>query len=238
MGGDPINGVDKDGGDAEWHKDKNGNWQPDYGDTRINENGYKEIYTGKDWSVQPLPSLMDVYLSSPSNLKEYTAYRDSHPWRPHEALGDGLVGQAFGWYAMGETFELIGKGVFGIAAKAFKTLKGAITTEEVAERGITNELSKTISVQKQARHIVGTAKEGEGYLNSVKDAQSVLDAVHSGEAAYMGTSKAGHLIYKFDGVTGTNVNLGAGITGQPTNVFMIKGTVNPTVVPTNPFWKP
>jgi hypothetical protein len=37
-------------------------------------------------------------------------------------------------------------------------------------------------------------------------------------------------------MVGTNVNIGAGITEQPTNVFMIKGTVNPTVVPTNPFW--
>lgn len=107
-----------------------------------------------------------------------------------------------------------------------------------AAKGVTNGLSKTISVQKQARHIAGTAKPGRGFLNSVDDAQAVLDAVHSGNATFLGTSKAGHQIYRFNGVTGTNVNLGAGITGQPTNVFMIKGTTSPSVVPTSPLWKP
>ncbi|MCZ2101154.1 MAG: hypothetical protein LC107_06420 [Chitinophagales bacterium] len=109
--------------------------------------------------------------------------------------------------------------------------------EADAAKGVTNGLSKTISAQKQARHIAGTAKSGGGFLNSVDDAQSVLNAVHSGKATFLGTSKAGHQVYRFNGVTGTNVNLGAGITGQPTNVFMIKGTTSPTVVPTNPFWK-
>jgi RHS repeat-associated protein len=101
-----------------------------------------------------------------------------------------------------------------------------------------NNLNKTISLQKQARHIAGTAKAGGGYLNSVDDAQAVLNAVHSGEATFLGTSKAGHQIFRFNGVTGTNVNLGAGITGQPTNVFMIKGTTSPSIVPTTPFWTP
>ena len=108
----------------------------------------------------------------------------------------------------------------------------------IAAKGVTNSLSKTISVQKQARHIAGTAKPGGGFLNSVDDAKSVLNAVHSGKATYLGTSSQGHLVYRFNGVTGTNVNLRAGITGQPTNVFMIKGTTSPSVVPTNPFWKP
>jgi RHS repeat-associated protein len=99
-------------------------------------------------------------------------------------------------------------------------------------------LSRKISVQKQARHIAGTARPGGGFLNSVDDAQAVLDAVHSGEATFLGTSRAGHQVYRFNGVTGTNVNLGAGITGQPTNVFMIKGTASPSVVPTSPLWTP
>ena len=107
-----------------------------------------------------------------------------------------------------------------------------------AAKGVTNGLSKTISAQKQARHIAGTAKSGGGFLNSIDDAQSVLNAVHSGKATFLGTSKAGHQVYRFNGVTGTNVNLGAGITGQPTNVFMIKGTTSPSVVPTSPLWKP
>jgi len=102
---------------------------------------------------------------------------------------------------------------------------------------ILSKISKRISVQKQARHLAGKAKAGGGYLNSVEDAQKVLDAVHSGEATYIGTTKAGHQVFRYDGVTGTNVNVGAGITGQPTNVFIIKGTASPSVVPTGPFWQ-
>src|SRR5690554_3227619 len=64
-----------------------------------------------------------------------------------------------------------------------------ITT--VAAKGVTNGLSKTISAQKQARHIAGTAKPGGGFLNSVDDAQSVLNAVHSGKATFLGTSSQG-----------------------------------------------
>lgn len=115
---------------------------------------------------------------------------------------------------------------------------GDLGKSGAAAKGVTTGLSKTVSVQKQARHIAGTAKPGGGFLNSVDDAQSVLNAVHSGKATFLGTSKAGHQVYRFNGVTGTNVNLGAGITGQPTNVFMIKGTTSPSVVPTSPLWKP
>jgi RHS repeat-associated protein len=104
-------------------------------------------------------------------------------------------------------------------------------------KNIPGGLSKIISVQKQARHLAGTAGAGKGYLNSLQDAQKVLDAVHSGEATFLGISKEGHAVYKLESVTGTNVNLGAGYPNQPTNVFFIKGTVAPTVVPTNPSWR-
>ena len=33
-------------------------------------------------------------------------------------------------------------------------------------------------------------------------------------------------------------NLGVGITDQATNVFIIKGTKSPSIVPTNPNWSP
>lgn len=66
----------------------------------------------------------------------------------------------------------------------------------------------------------------------------MINAVHSGEAEFVGTMKGGHQVFKFTGVTGTNVNAGAGITNQSTNLFMIKGTASPSVVPINPNWKP
>ena len=105
-------------------------------------------------------------------------------------------------------------------------------------KGVLKNLNKAISVQKQARHLVGTAGNGKGFVNSIEDAQAVLDAVHSGDAKLLGTSKSGNLVYRCDAVTGTNVNIGAGVTGQPTNVFMIKGTTSVSVVPTSPTWKP
>lgn len=107
--------------------------------------------------------------------------------------------------------------------------------------GVPNGLSKTVSRQKQLRHLAGTAenaKNGGGFMNSLADAQSVLDAVHSGKATLLGTNKSGFPVYRVNGVVGTNVNAGAGIANQSTNVFIIKGTVSPSVVPTNPGWKP
>jgi hypothetical protein len=104
-----------------------------------------------------------------------------------------------------------------------------------------SSLSKSISRQKQLRHLVGTtenAKNGGGYMNNLQDAQKVLDAVHSGAAQYLGTTKNGHVVVKYIQVTGTNVNKAAGITNQQTNVFMIKGTASPSVVPINPMWTP
>jgi hypothetical protein len=102
-------------------------------------------------------------------------------------------------------------------------------------------IGTTVS-QKQLRHIAGrpefAARGGGGYFNSVDDAQAVLDAYHSGSATILGKSPQGFPIVRFDGITGTNVNVGAGIRDQATNVFMIKGTSRPSVVPTNPFWKP
>lgn len=109
----------------------------------------------------------------------------------------------------------------------------------VTYKVLINGLSKTVSSQKQLRHLAGTpenVKNGGGFMNSVSDAQSVLDAVHTGKATFLGTNKAGFPVFLFKGVTGTNVNVGAGITGQSTNVFIIKGTTSLSVVPTNPFW--
>ena len=91
--------------------------------------------------------------------------------------------------------------------------------------------------QKQLRHIHERNEyRGGGYLNNLQDAQAVLDALHSGNAVLLGYSRQGFPIVRVDSVVGTNVNLGAGIVSQPTNVFMIKGTAHPSVVPMNPNW--
>jgi hypothetical protein len=88
-------------------------------------------------------------------------------------------------------------------------------------------------------HIAGRNEyRGGGYLNSLDDAQNVLDAYRSGSITILGKSKQGFPIVKYEGVTGTNVNIGAEISNQPTNVFMIKGTKSPRIVTMNPNWTP
>lgn len=80
------------------------------------------------------------------------------------------------------------------------------------------------------------ARGGGGYVSSVADAQKVLDAYHGGQTTVLGRNAQGFPVVKFEGVTGTNVNVGVGIIDQPTNVFIIKGTKSPSIVPTNPNW--
>ncbi|MCO2576488.1 filamentous hemagglutinin [Pseudomonas aeruginosa] len=122
-----------------------------------------------------------------------------------------------------------GKGVVTDGPKGILTLKDF------------PDVSTKIS-QKQLRHIAGTqqleARGGGGFLNSVSDAQKVLDAYHTGQVKILGRNAQGFPVVKFEGVTGTNVNLGVGITDQATNVFIIKGTKSPSIVPTNPNWSP
>lgn len=79
---------------------------------------------------------------------------------------------------------------------------------------------------------------GEINLSPFFPSPFFLDAYHSGQAVVLGKNPHGFPIVKFEGVTGTNVNLGAGISNQPTNVFIIKGTKSPSIVPTNPNWSP
>jgi hypothetical protein len=101
------------------------------------------------------------------------------------------------------------------------------------------QVQTKISDQRQLRHLKDKKEYKDGsYVDSADDAQKVLDAYHSGDATILGTTRAGHTVVRYDGVTGTNVNIGANYPSQPTNVFIIKGTAHPSVVPTDPTWSP
>jgi RHS repeat-associated protein len=91
-------------------------------------------------------------------------------------------------------------------------------------------ISKKVS-NRQYRHVAGKDYKGGGYLNSFKDAETVLSGFHSGAANIIGKTKNGHLIIIFKGVTGTHVSGGK---TQVTNTFLIKGTAKPSIVPTTP----
>ncbi len=97
--------------------------------------------------------------------------------------------------------------------------------------------SNRVSAQKQKRHLKGS-NGNKGYLNSQKEADEVYDAIKNGNATYLGTTSQGHHVYRYNGVTGFNNNPGAGYTNQPTNVFMLKGSSSPSIVPTNPNFTP
>ncbi|MFV2104650.1 polymorphic toxin type 50 domain-containing protein [Micromonospora sp. LOL_024] len=100
-------------------------------------------------------------------------------------------------------------------------------------------VSAIISRQKQGRHVQGHplhANTGKSYFSSHADAQRVLDAYHNGGATVLGQTSNGNIVVRYDSVVGYNNNPGAGFIDQPTNVFMIKGTKSPSVVPVNPNW--
>lgn len=108
-------------------------------------------------------------------------------------------------------------------------------------RGVTIDrlsVNATVSAQRQGRHVLGAREYGGGsYFNSADDAQAVLDGFHSGAAEVLGV-KGNDIVVRMPGVTGFNHNPGAGFPNQATDVFFIKGTSSPSVVPYNPAWTP
>lgn len=154
--------------------------------------------------------------------------------------------------------KLFNEGKYKEAAAEFldhKEYKNANTKQQIKERikavsdavlQYDKEMSQLSNIgtkisQKQLRHIKNRKEWIErgkgGYMESRDDAQKVLDAMHSGDAKILGTTNQG-VVVKYDGVTGFNNNPSAGFIDQATNVFIIKGTKAPSVVPTSPIWKP
>ncbi|WP_329427960.1 hypothetical protein OG339_00700 [Streptosporangium sp. NBC_01495] len=80
----------------------------------------------------------------------------------------------------------------------------------------------------------GNWYRGGGYFNSHGDAQAVLDAYHSGAAQIMGITRSGNIQIRVTSIVGYDNNPAMNRLGVPTNIFMIKGTKSPSVVPMNP----
>lgn len=144
-----------------------------------------------------------------------------------EAFADGVAKVGVGTIMM--ILSVLG------GRKGVKMGKGAKGRWQASKKLPT--IGKKVS-QKQLRHVKGRKEwtdRGRGsYMNSAEDAQQVLNAVHNGEATVLGTTRQGHLLVRYNGVTGYNNNPAAGYTNQPTNVFLIKGSKSPSVVPTSP----
>jgi RHS repeat-associated protein len=124
--------------------------------------------------------------------------------------------------------------------KALRGVKGLEQALSVPSR-VESAIGKSINAGKQERHLLGTVANEDGrggYFKSIDDAQAVLDSYHAGTAEVLGATKSGSVVVRVPSVTGFNNNVGAGFLGQPTNVFLIKGTKNVSVVPTTPNWSP
>jgi hypothetical protein len=118
---------------------------------------------------------------------------------------------------------------------------GAVPKFITTSRGATIDrmtVNKSISLQRQGRHVLDARQYGGGsYFNSAGDAQRVVDEFHNGTAKVLGF-KGNDIVVRKPNVTGVNVNPGGGYPSQVTNVFFIKGTLSPSVVPFNPAWTP
>ena len=176
------------------------------------------------------------------------SYALTHPGEVVSGLQQGLnswLAKPFGQQAddlfqIGTTALAGSVGVVGRLKVPGGVTNGVVGANKTLTTTDFPEVAVQVS-QKQFRHIAGRpehAARGGGYLNSIDDAQAVLDAYRSGSATILGRHPQGFPVIRVEGITGTNVNIGAGITNQPTNVFMIKGTASPSVVPINPNWKP
>ena len=99
--------------------------------------------------------------------------------------------------------------------------------------------SPNVSQQKQMRHIQGTAPANKSYLNSLDDAQNVLDAYNSGNYRLISeNAKQSTVVIEVKGITGRYINTGNpnGLpdVNKPTNIFMIQSSRSPKIVPVNP----
>ncbi len=102
-------------------------------------------------------------------------------------------------------------------------------------------LSTAIARQRQGRHVAGAVERTEGYggyFHDEADAQSVLDAVHDGTAEILGRTNQGDILVRVEGIEGINLNSRFLFSDQPTDLFIIKGTSSPSVVPTSPMASP
>ena len=99
--------------------------------------------------------------------------------------------------------------------------------------------SPNVSQQKQMRHIQGTVLANKSYLNSLDDAQNVLDAYNSGNHRLISeNAKQSTVVIEVKGITGRYINTGNpnGLpdVNKPTNIFIIQSSRWPKIVPVNP----
>lgn len=121
-------------------------------------------------------------------------------------------------------------------------LSDAATLESFIQR-LAN--SRSTLANSQRRHIAGTPEylarnSGQGsYFTNLNDAQSIYAAIRNGTAELLGFKGSGSdPVFRYTGVTGFNNNPRAGFFDQASNLFWLKGTSKPSLVPITPTWTP
>jgi RHS repeat-associated protein len=146
----------------------------------------------------------------------------------------------FQWQSAGASSRAytnrIARSLWADDAGTFQTGYGAFGWGQGPQSPMQN-IGTTVS-QKQFRHIFGRNEwlnRGQGgYFNTIAEAQTVLNAAHSGEAKILTQTVQGHVLIEYAGIIGFNNNVANGFLNQQTNTFLIKGSAAPSVVPTTP----
>ena len=183
-----------------------------------------------DWLITP----SDVRQSTGGMIAEQLLFERSQPMSAEQFIYYSAITLSFG-VGGGRGFASKGVGRSGSA-----TQWRAVGTGTIGESSfIPIQFARRVSGQKQARHIFGTAPSDRSYFNFIEEAQSVLDAFHSGNYRLISfNARQNNVVIQVEGITGRYVNKGNpnGLPdiNMPTNVFMIKSSKNPAVVPVNP----
>lgn len=213
---------------------------------------------------QPWQAMLqgDFTTLGPALQEEYDQYQRDHPWwkeTGHAALdvvgmftevgdlanaawytADGDMADA-GWSAAAAIPIL---GWFKPFRTAFRLIANAVSLDRRARIAQTlAQISNRLSIQKQARHIFDTAEYKRriatpqgvvSYFQSQADADTVWKAFKNGDAKVLGFKPNGDIVIRVKGAKGMWFHRTSAPTGVSTDVFFIKGTAHPSIVPYDP----
>ena len=170
-----------------------------------------------------------------------------YPTDPVNKLDLTGENQCGGWRSVWQLISCSSRGGLagGVRASGVAAANAIRYASQVNRTKVPNSIragtAKTLSAQKQDRHVIGTREyRGGSYFTSRADAQRVLDSVHNGSAQYLGPRypndpSQGYLVRVPGATGGFNHNPGSRYPNQPTDTFWIKGPSNPSVVPFTPW---
>lgn len=144
------------------------------------------------------------------------------------------IGKAMGWIMEAAAATRVTGTIAVTESIGINAVETVVVSNGSRTGAVSNIISRNLRVQKQvAEHTIGGSRLGtKSYLNSIGEAESVLNAAHSGEARILSTNASQNRVYvEYNGAKGYYNNNGTLI---ETNKFLIKGDRSATVVPIHP----